>query len=203
MEAAFELFGRYGIEGTSVREIAKKSKVNLSAINYHFKNKEGLFWEIMAHTYKEVDQDIHRLVQESKDTIELSGKIFDYFSSEGLALKNTMKMMLSEGIGCPTTPEIVEIIHNPMGPPGGVYLAAMIQKDISYKLTREGSLWAVKSIFGAITHWAMLVSSEKIKSSSSEKPDPLMSPKQIRKDVLMMTESSLDYLRKNKKKFIR
>ncbi|MBS1181830.1 MAG: putative TetR family transcriptional regulator [Proteobacteria bacterium] len=41
--AALELFGQYGFEGASTRELAQKAGVNLQAINYYFVSKRGLY----------------------------------------------------------------------------------------------------------------------------------------------------------------
>ncbi len=41
--AALELFGQYGFDGVSTRELAQKAGVNLQAINYYFDNKRGLY----------------------------------------------------------------------------------------------------------------------------------------------------------------
>ncbi|WP_083238020.1 TetR family transcriptional regulator [Methyloceanibacter marginalis] len=40
-EAAVALFAERGYDGTSVRAIVTKARVNQAAINYHFKGKEG------------------------------------------------------------------------------------------------------------------------------------------------------------------
>lgn len=42
VEAALDVFGRYGFEGASTRQIAKEAGANLAAIVYHFGGKEGL-----------------------------------------------------------------------------------------------------------------------------------------------------------------
>ena len=47
LNVALELFGHKGFEGTSVREIALKSKVNLAMINYYFGSKEKLFESVV------------------------------------------------------------------------------------------------------------------------------------------------------------
>jgi AcrR family transcriptional regulator len=94
MATAFELFGRFGYEGTSIRHIAQECGVNLAAVNYHFHNKENLFWEIMIETYKEVDTDLLEMKKSSQTTLEMSLMIYDYFRKESLAVRNTMKMML-------------------------------------------------------------------------------------------------------------
>ena len=196
MEAAFELFGRFGYEGTSIREIAKKSEVNLAAMNYHFKSKENLFWEIMGLTHRDLEQQIQKFFESSQTIHELSMKTYDYFMAEKYALKNAMKMILAEDIGQPPE-EIQKDLANPMGPPGGQYFALMIEKEAGYKLSHQGAFWGVKAIFGAIFHWSTMMCSDQI----CEKNDPLMSEEQIRKDVADMVESHMIYIKNNKQKF--
>jgi AcrR family transcriptional regulator len=201
LSAAFELFGRFGFEGTSIREIAKQSDVNVAAINYHFKNKDTLFWEIMAHTYRKCDQDIQILISGSTSVENAVGMIYDYFCSESLAVRNTMKMMLTEGMVPPQSEEALAALNNPMGPPGGQHLGQVIQNEVSYPLNRDGLLWAVKSIFGATFHWSMMVCSGRLCHSVDGQVDPLMANAQIRIDVLRMVGATMNYLKSEQKKF--
>lgn len=46
--AGLAVFGRFGYEGASTRQIAEEAGVNLSAITYHFKNKAGLYAAVVA-----------------------------------------------------------------------------------------------------------------------------------------------------------
>ncbi len=199
LEAAFELFGRFGYEGTSVRAISKQSGVNLAAINYHFKNKDNLFWEIMGHTYRELDQTIAELAKESKSTVELAMKTFDYFQKEQYALKNAMKMMLDEGINAPESEEIRQVLANPMGPPGGLYFAEIIQKEVPYPLSQVGLIWGVKSVFGSVFHWSVMLCSTR--KTCALESDPMMAPELIREDVKQMVEASLLFLKHNQANF--
>ncbi|RSL34265.1 TetR/AcrR family transcriptional regulator [Salibacterium salarium] len=48
LEAATILFTSRGFDGTSVREIAKKTGVNLSLVSYHFGGKQGLLEALMV-----------------------------------------------------------------------------------------------------------------------------------------------------------
>lgn len=197
MGAAFELFGKFGFDGTSVREISRKSSANLAAINYYFTNKENLFWEIMHANYRELDGEIKRFYENSADTLALGMATFDHFTKEKYSLKNVVKMMLAEGIQPPTSPEILAAIQNPMGPPGGKYFAEMIQKEVPYKLSKVGSMWGVKAVFGTVMHWGMMCSADHI----CNKNDPLMSTEQVRQDVEAMIEAQLLYLKANSRKF--
>jgi AcrR family transcriptional regulator len=200
LEAAFDLFGRYGFEGTSIRAISSKSKVNLAAINYHFKTKEALFWEVMAQAFRDLDHAIKDYAVGSMDTVDLAMKVFDHFQSEKLAVKCTMKMLLDEGISPPESREIREVLDSPMGPPGGLYFAQIIQRDIPFRLSEEGLLWSIKSIFGCIFHWGVMLCADQI-CHMDKLSDPMMGPEQIRRDVVHMVKSSLEYIKQNEALF--
>jgi AcrR family transcriptional regulator len=43
MDAAIRLFAEHGLEGTSTRDIAKATDLNISLISYYFGGKEGLY----------------------------------------------------------------------------------------------------------------------------------------------------------------
>jgi AcrR family transcriptional regulator len=47
VKAAVRLFAEKGFQGTSVRDIIVKARVNQAAINYHFKSKDGLYLEVL------------------------------------------------------------------------------------------------------------------------------------------------------------
>src|SRR5437762_11351711 len=42
LDGAEELFGERGLDRVSIRDITRKAKANLAAINYHFGSKEDL-----------------------------------------------------------------------------------------------------------------------------------------------------------------
>lgn len=47
IEAAGELFAKHGYHGVSVRDICTRASASLSALNYHFRDKDGLFKEVL------------------------------------------------------------------------------------------------------------------------------------------------------------
>jgi AcrR family transcriptional regulator len=47
-EAALDLFGERGLNGTTVRDIAARAKVNVAAISYHFGGKAELYRAVAA-----------------------------------------------------------------------------------------------------------------------------------------------------------
>ena len=52
MKAAVALFADRGYDGTSIRAIVSKARVNQAAINYHFKGKEGLYFEVLKVAFE-------------------------------------------------------------------------------------------------------------------------------------------------------
>jgi AcrR family transcriptional regulator len=52
MKAAVALFAERGYDGTSIRAIVSKARVNQAAINYHFKGKQGLYFEVLKVAFE-------------------------------------------------------------------------------------------------------------------------------------------------------
>ncbi len=51
LEAAGEIFGTKGFKDATIRTIAKDAKVNIAAINYHFRDKEGLYGAVLEEVF--------------------------------------------------------------------------------------------------------------------------------------------------------
>jgi AcrR family transcriptional regulator len=61
MKAAERLFAERGYDGTSVRAIVAKARVNQAAINYHFDGKDGLYREVLRAAFRALTE--HQLAQ--------------------------------------------------------------------------------------------------------------------------------------------
>jgi AcrR family transcriptional regulator len=55
IDAALDLFAARGFEATSTRAIATRAKVNLAAIPYYFRGKEGLYRAVAEHIASELN----------------------------------------------------------------------------------------------------------------------------------------------------
>lgn len=71
LEIATDMFAKANFDSISTRDIAKRAKVNLSAISYYFKNKEGLYIAVIKksiNTIKEKNKDWINLILSFKTT---------------------------------------------------------------------------------------------------------------------------------------
>lgn len=64
LNVAEQLFAENGFTGTSLRKVVREAHVNLSAVNYYFDSKEGLFHAVIARTAQPiVKSELERLKQ--------------------------------------------------------------------------------------------------------------------------------------------
>jgi TetR/AcrR family transcriptional regulator, regulator of cefoperazone and chloramphenicol sensitivity len=52
LEAAAEIFGREGFKAATIRRIADAADANVAAINYHFRDKEGLYAAVLENLFQ-------------------------------------------------------------------------------------------------------------------------------------------------------
>jgi TetR/AcrR family transcriptional regulator, regulator of cefoperazone and chloramphenicol sensitivity len=58
IEAALDVFGLFGFEGATTRDIAKRAGANLAAIVYHFGSKEALHLAVAEHVAGKMKQAV-------------------------------------------------------------------------------------------------------------------------------------------------
>jgi AcrR family transcriptional regulator len=64
LEAAGEVFAESGFERATVRDICKKANANVAAINYHFRDKEGLYRETLKYAHQcAAGENVHAIHQ--------------------------------------------------------------------------------------------------------------------------------------------
>lgn len=157
LEVATELFARHGFEGASIREIAREAGVNLAAVNYHFQNKQNLYYKVMDVNCERMEKDIEAFDHDQPSVEVLTQRIFDYFIERRHEMMNSFKVILSD---VPEGTVITECLSDEhIGPPGGEVLLAAIERQVGSKAPTEAKIWATRSIFSQITHLSLVVSS--------------------------------------------
>ncbi|MFG6148258.1 forespore capture DNA-binding protein RefZ [Halobacillus sp. B23F22_1] len=68
LDVSCSLFYSNGFNGTSVRDIAKKAKVNVSLIHYYFKSKQGLFESLAIQYFEPYLEMLEHEVQGPSET---------------------------------------------------------------------------------------------------------------------------------------
>ncbi|KHD87891.1 MAG: hypothetical protein OM95_11465 [Bdellovibrio sp. ArHS] len=116
MEAATVLFANEGLHGTSTRDIARESGLNLSLISYYFGGKEGLYktviQEFVQKIFLQIDSVVNDFEQQEvsektlrKAIVSLVNAIIDMRAANPLMAKIMTREKLS---GMPFSREIHE-----------------------------------------------------------------------------------------------
>lgn len=85
LRSATELFALNGLDGTSTRDIAKHSDLNISLISYYFGGKEGLYKEVLSQFAEKTSRKFNQLfsqVDEDHLNAEAFKKIMHIFVAE-------------------------------------------------------------------------------------------------------------------------
>ena len=79
LQVAEELFAEVGFDGTSIRTIAKKAKINIAMISYYFGSKEKLLEALVLHRISGMGLHLETLYQENISPIEKIEKLIAYY----------------------------------------------------------------------------------------------------------------------------
>jgi TetR/AcrR family transcriptional regulator, acrAB operon repressor len=106
-DQAFQLFGRYGYEGVSIGDIAKRSKLSKGALYWHFSGKEALFLDCLKRLHAVFE---HHIFVPMRTQAETAQAIFALFQGLERFLADPL---VQSGIAgywlIPSTPETAEI----------------------------------------------------------------------------------------------
>ncbi len=84
--AAIRLFVRQGVDGTSIRQIAKEAEISLGALYNHYRSKESMVEELFSRNWALVGQELRRISRENKtlDTqiLQMVRYVFGYFEQD-------------------------------------------------------------------------------------------------------------------------
>ena len=84
--AAIRLFAQQGVDGTSIRQIAKEARISLGALYNHYPSKESMVEELFSRSWAHVGQELRRISNENeslnKQLLEMVRYIFKFFERD-------------------------------------------------------------------------------------------------------------------------
>ena len=98
LKTAAKLFAQKGYTGTTVRQIVQRADANLSAVRYHFGDKDGLYLATVAYL---TGQNRHEIMKDMispeeiaalsyQDALQYLHKMIDRFMDLGFSRKNIL-----------------------------------------------------------------------------------------------------------------
>ncbi len=190
LEAAAQVFGTQGFRRATVREICRLAEANLAAVNYHFRNKAGLYQAVLEEMHlralekypvesraeASAAERLQRLVE------HLIFKLFDEDMSDC-----RFRLMAWEMIEpTPALDALVAKIIRPLA----LQLQAVVQELLGPKATAEQVRLCQLSILGQCVYhrWAQAVISRLF-------PEQGYTPADLRRIAAHITRFSLQALR--------
>ncbi len=156
VEAARMLFSRHGFSGTSIRQIAEESDVNVAAINYHFGSKENLYWGVISDVCNWMDEQMIGLTQSSEGIEDFALNLFRFMREHQEYAVATMKTFLSDHVPAPDeNMGYIQRLKEEQGPPGARHIVGFLQKQ-NPEATPEAIQWMVTSLFSSVFHFATI-----------------------------------------------
>lgn len=113
VDAAIQLFSTKGYHGTSIRDIAQKSSLNVSVISYYFSSKEKLYLNILKRIYCLLEEKINTINSLDLKKQQLLSFI-DVTSEFALSYSCLMKIFLQEivfNISMESRDIVLKILH--------------------------------------------------------------------------------------------
>ncbi len=141
IEAAIDIFGNVGYDTATTRVIAKAAKVNIAAIPYYYKGKEGLYRAIISRIVEMIQQQVADMGQANGEMI-FEGK--DKKEKALRMLERQVMKMINFMIGSSEGPRISRIILREQMYPSPAY-------DLIYHGFMEPVLNSLATMIIAIT----------------------------------------------------
>ena len=131
LQAAIDIFARNGFKSATIRKIAIAAQVNIAAINYHFRDKERLYAEVLEYVFQTAfnrfPPRLH-IDETVQPEMQLRGFIRAMFSRllsrEGLAGKGEYGKLIARELLEPT-PALEAVLNRFMRPQRDLLLSIL------------------------------------------------------------------------------
>ncbi|MCB0307777.1 MAG: TetR/AcrR family transcriptional regulator [Bdellovibrionales bacterium] len=188
--AARKLFAEKGFSATSIREISSSANVNIASVNYHFKTKERLMYEVLKDGYQNLIEKIQTIPPKYQiDVTIFCVQVFRCFVEEKESILNNMKIILSSEY---LKMEDFGFSDETLGPPGAEMLLKVFEKSEAMTLTKTDAIWFVQTVFSMLFHKAIMVVSPMAMRPSARK---LFSEKTVERHIRRTVDCLVESLR--------
>jgi len=172
------LFAERGLEGVSIRDITRKAKVNLAAINYHFGSKDDLIVAVFERRVVPLNEarlaglaGVERAAGKRSPKLE---NILEAFirpaipsSAEDAKCGSAFSKLFGRCLSEPS-PEVEALLKRQFEPMAE-RMQAMLKRSLP-RLSRSEIFWRMKFTYGALHHW--LLTRDKFRPDWVEDVDP-------------------------------
>ncbi len=141
LEAAIDVFGRYGYEGATTRKIVQAAGVNIAALPYYFNSKEGLYRAVISHIVAMLDKQV---ADPLKAISRSSFKGTDDRQQAIELLEQHLRKMIGFMLGSPQAPRVARIILHEQLYPSSAY-------DLLFKGFMEPLIEALTTLILAVS----------------------------------------------------
>lgn len=165
LKCARVLFGEKGLNGVSVRDIANASDVNVAAVNYHFSNKDNLYFETVNLSVQQTYDDIKDIYDalEEKDIEVLMIMSFRSLVTNEEDSRSCIRLILGlDGVH----EELAQNLSRFKGPPGGEFAALCLKSEFP-KVNDEQIFSSVRILFTHMMHNSMVMNNPQIRAAIS------------------------------------
>ena len=118
LEAAIDVFGRYGYEGATTRKIVQAAGVNIATLPYYFNSKEGLYHAVISHIVAMLEKQVAETLN-TLSSCSLQGKAAQSQAIE--LLEQLLGKMIGFMLGSPQAPRVARIILHEQLYPSSAY----------------------------------------------------------------------------------
>ena len=141
LEAGVDIFGKHGFDAATTRMIAQKAGVNIAAIPYYFKGKEGLYHAVVAHVAGKIESQVKSTLYE----IESRAAKGNLDRKEALSLlEKLLEKMINFMVGSAEAPRFARIVLREQLYPSSAY-------DIIFNRIMEPMINAISKMVATAT----------------------------------------------------
>jgi AcrR family transcriptional regulator len=110
LHAARRRFLAEGVDGASLRDIAREAKTNVGMVVYYFPTKDELFLAVVEEVYGSLLADLTRALQEPPTVRERLGAAFARLGSASNDEVEVIRLVLREALLVPPSPRFAKLL---------------------------------------------------------------------------------------------